>query len=160
MGIKYVKGDLLQTSGLNALAHGCNCAGAMGKGIAVGFKERWPKMYLAYKDKCRNGDFDVGDVFLWEECGYTIFNLGTQKSWKIKATKDALVRSIDSMLAIAESRSIRQIGMPMIGAGLGGLNGLEVKEVVSELVEGYNVDLIVFEKYVPMLDAADLINNR
>lgn len=34
-------------------AHGRNCAGAMGKGIALQFKERFPKMYLEYKQLCK-----------------------------------------------------------------------------------------------------------
>ena len=49
MPTTFVKGDLFRQEGLRALAHGCNCAGAMGKGIAVEFRERFPKMYAEYK---------------------------------------------------------------------------------------------------------------
>lgn len=37
MPTAFVKGDLFGASGLDALAHGCNCAGAMGEGIAIEF---------------------------------------------------------------------------------------------------------------------------
>jgi len=36
----FVSGDLFHHPGLKAFAHGCNCAGAMGKGIALEFRER------------------------------------------------------------------------------------------------------------------------
>jgi O-acetyl-ADP-ribose deacetylase (regulator of RNase III) len=39
MAISYVSGDLLINAyHAQAFAHGCNCAGAMGAGIAVGFR--------------------------------------------------------------------------------------------------------------------------
>ena len=34
--IRYIeKGDIFRIEGVSSYAHGCNCAGAMGKGIAV-----------------------------------------------------------------------------------------------------------------------------
>jgi O-acetyl-ADP-ribose deacetylase (regulator of RNase III) len=49
MTIKYVTGDLfVNRHQAEALAHGCNCQGAMGAGIAVGFRERYPRMYEEY----------------------------------------------------------------------------------------------------------------
>lgn len=52
MSIEFVRGDLLASS-LPAVAHGCNCAGAMGKGIALDFKRRFPKMFTEYKALCK-----------------------------------------------------------------------------------------------------------
>ena len=48
--IRYIeKGDIFRIEGVSSYAHGCNCAGAMGKGIAVQFKDKYPDMYLEYK---------------------------------------------------------------------------------------------------------------
>ena len=45
--IRYIeKGDIFRIDGVSSYAHGCNCAGAMGKGIAVQFKSKYPDMYL------------------------------------------------------------------------------------------------------------------
>lgn len=62
--------------GLVSYAHGCNCAGAMGKGIALDFKVRFPKMYEEYKVRCKNGTFSLGDVFVYSSPPFTVFNLG------------------------------------------------------------------------------------
>ena len=44
--VTYItKGNIFKLAGVHAYAHGCNCAGAMGRGIAVQFKERYPEMY-------------------------------------------------------------------------------------------------------------------
>ena len=40
--IRYIeKGDIFRIDGVSSYAHGCNCAGAMGKGIAVQFKSKY-----------------------------------------------------------------------------------------------------------------------
>ena len=62
--IRYIeKGDIFRIDGVSSYAHGCNCAGAMGKGIALQFKLKYPQMYRLYKKKCMAGTFIVGDVF-------------------------------------------------------------------------------------------------
>ncbi len=57
------KGDIFNIGGVNNYAHGCNCAGAMGKGIALQFKNKYPKMYSEYRARCKDGLFNPGDVF-------------------------------------------------------------------------------------------------
>jgi hypothetical protein len=69
MPTAFVKGDLFGASGLGALAQGCNCAGAMGKGIAVEFRKRFPEMHAAGRSdrrRCtpRGDPTDVGAKYL------------------------------------------------------------------------------------------------
>ena len=62
--IRYVnEGNIFTIDGIKCYAHGCNCAGAMGKGIALQFKLKYPQMYRLYKKKGMAGTFIVGDVF-------------------------------------------------------------------------------------------------
>src|SRR4051812_18352343 len=113
--IELVKGDLFAAD-LRALAHGCNCASAMGNGIAVEFKRRWPEMYEEYHALCRAGRFQLGDVFAWSDGAITIFNLATQASFRGRGRADleAVERSVMAMLAIAGERGIEEIGLPKI----------------------------------------------
>ena len=57
------QGDIFNLNGVHSYAHGCNCAGAMGKGIALQFRERYPKMYAEYK-KCVSKVSLVRGMFL------------------------------------------------------------------------------------------------
>ncbi|WP_426755274.1 macro domain-containing protein [Myxococcus sp. Y35] len=145
----FVKGDLLRQDGLHALAHGCNCAGAMGKGIAVEFRARFPEMYAEYKQRCTDGRFNLGDVFTWTGADVTVFNLGTQRTWRTKADLQAIEKAVSTMVQQAEAMGIGMIGLPRIGAGLGGLPWEPVRELLARIGEATRVTLIVFEEYVP-----------
>jgi len=149
VSIIYCVGDIFRERDVQALAHGCNCAGAMGKGIAKQFKQRWPKMYQAYKERCKQGLFNLGDVFVWEAEDITIFNLGTQKTWKTKANINAIETSFKKMLDIAEEKGITKILMPRIGAGLGGMDWKEVTRTI-ENYSNYTPGLLIYvcDEYV------------
>src|SRR5688572_11679823 len=116
MPTAFVKGDLFGVSGLDALARGCNCAGAMGKGIAVEFRKRFPEMYAEYKERCARGRVNLGDVFAWTHEHITVFNLGTQKTWRTKADLIAIKTALEAMIQLADQAGIRRVGLPRIGA--------------------------------------------
>jgi O-acetyl-ADP-ribose deacetylase (regulator of RNase III) len=64
MTVRYVSGDLfVNRYNAQALAHGCNCQGAMGAGIAKGFRELYPDMYEEYHQQCKAQpqQFNPGD---------------------------------------------------------------------------------------------------
>lgn len=135
-------GDLFEADE-PALAHGCNCAGAMGRGIAVEFRRRWPDMYDRYRDVCRNGDFRPGDVFTWSAPDKVIFNLGTQRTWRAKATLEAVQASVATMIVDAREIGISAIAMPRIAAGLGGLAWEDVRSTLTVVTPG-DIDLVVY----------------
>lgn len=137
MAIEYRTGDLFAAEDADALAHGCNCAGAMGRGIAVEFKRRWPAMFEEYRQRCHDGRLPLGGVFPWAAPeGLTVYNLGTQAHWRSGAVLSAIESSVTAMADHASANGIRRIAMPRIGAGLGGLDWAEVEAVVAEAVEG------------------------
>src|SRR3982750_606755 len=69
MPIKFVSGDLFE-NGLHAqaFAHGCNCQGSMGAGVAKTFRARYPEMYEEYRQRCKAEPrlFNLGDCWLWK----------------------------------------------------------------------------------------------
>ena len=150
MPTTFTQGDLFGGDGFRAMAHGCNCAGAMGAGIAVEFKRRFPRMFDEYRKRCKDGHFGLGDVMVWNEKGQTIFNLATQQHWKTGAELPAVVKAVGQMVSTAEKCSIERIGLPRIGAGLGGLPWPKVRDVLRRAGEASSrVELVVFETYVP-----------
>lgn len=148
MPATFLKGDLFNAQGLDAIAHGCNCAGVMGKGIAVEFKKRYPDMFAEYRRRCRKGQFTLGDVFMWENEHEVVFNLATQRTWRTKAELDAIREALQEMICLAENTGLNRIGLPRIGAGLGGLPWEHVRDVIAEAGARTTVELVVFEEYV------------
>ena len=147
--IKYIdKGDIFNISGVSSYAHGCNCAGAMGKGIALQFRRKYPEMYLEYKAMCKNGIYNPGDVFDYNYGDGHIYNLGTQATWRTKARIEYIERSVKTMLELAVRENVTKIALPAIGAGLGGLKWEDVKDVLNRVSADYlTIDLYVVEAY-------------
>jgi len=117
MPSRYVSGDLFANEHqAQALAHGCNCKGSMGAGIAVGFRERYPAMYIEYRRRCKATprEFNVGDAFLWKAGDQPwVFNLGTQEDyWRSRATYEGVETVLRTMRAQADG--IQSIAIPRI----------------------------------------------
>lgn len=120
----------------------------MGKGIAVQFKEKFPKMYLEYKRLCRERQFLPGDVFEYNYGDGFVFNLGTQVSWTTKAEISAIEQSLRKMLQLSGQLNVDKIALPRIGAGLGRLDWKEVKLTIDNVSKEYpDIDLFVVENY-------------
>lgn len=160
MPIRYVAGDLFENEHqAQALAHGCNCQGAMGAGIAVGFRERYPAMYAAYRQRCKASprQFNPGDVFLWKADDQPwVFNLATQEDyWRSRATYDAIERALRAMRAQADAEGIASIAMPRIGAGHGGLSWANVRVVIERVFADWTGSLYVYETFQASSHAAE-----
>lgn len=137
-------GDLFAQEDLKALAHGCNCAGAMGKGIAVGFKERYPQMYKLYQSFCKAGAVP-GEVFPYYDwdTDVVIYNLMTQRHWTTPATIEAIEQSVRTMMEMLQDIQIKTVGIPKIGCGLGGLDWKDVQPLLEKISEEYKVTIVV-----------------
>jgi O-acetyl-ADP-ribose deacetylase (regulator of RNase III) len=142
MSFTEVEGDLF-TLGLPAIAHGCNCRGSMGAGIARQFRSRFPEMYAQYADRCRAGRFAPGDVFVWDAGEVVVYNLATQLKPGADARLDAISVSVRAALADAAERRIRRLGVPRLGAGIGGLDWNDVADVLHAAAATSTVELVV-----------------
>lgn len=149
MPIEHRKGDLFLSTDLDAISHACNTLGVFGKGIALAFKAKFPLMYSQYNLVCRNNsDKDLlGTVFVWQtESDLVVYNLFTQGSanhWIQLATLDMIRSSVEKMIEHAIQNGIKRIGMPKIGAGLGGLDWQDVEKIITELSDNKPVTLVV-----------------
>ena len=149
--IRFIpQGNIFAIENVSSYAHGCNCAGAMGKGIAVQFKDKFPAMYAEYKAICKNGQYRPGDVFDYNYGRGHVYNLATQVSWRTKAEIGFIRSAVERMFELAGTGGVTAIAMPAIGAGLGGLKWNDVKTALTEIAAAYpDIDLYVVEKFAP-----------
>lgn len=141
--ITYVTGDLFTTPGLYALAHGVNCVGVMGKGIAAQFKARWPAMHWEYQRVCRRGDLAPGGIHVWRMGGRPkVYNLATQKGLGAQASLVAIREAMVKMLQHAEANGVKRIGMPRVGCGIGGLAWADVGLVIADVAQRSPVEIV------------------
>lgn len=146
MTLEHVTGDLFDL-GLPAFAHGCNCSGSMAGGIAASFRALDERMYREYARRCRDGTFQLGDVLPWElEDGRVVYNLATQQRPGRDARLGAIATSLAAMLLDAEGRGLDRVGVPRIGAGIGGLDWPSVEDVLAGAADGSTAGLIVVSR--------------
>ena len=141
--ITWTEGDLF-TCGIPAIAHGVNCSGVMGAGIAVQFRQRYPQMYESYRKRCLRGEMKPGDVMPWKhDDGTVIFNLATQALPGPFANPWMITAAIGRMITEAyHDFGVTRIAMPMIGCGLGGLTGNDLSLALIPY-SGAPVDIVV-----------------
>jgi O-acetyl-ADP-ribose deacetylase (regulator of RNase III) len=151
MPIEFVTGDIfVNRVGAEALAHGCNCAGSMGAGVAIGFKERYPLMYEEFRRRCKAkpSEFNLGDVFFWREAGKpAVFNLGTQSRPGRGATYPVVEAALTALRACADAEGVRSVAMPRIAAGYGGLSWKKMRARIETTFADWPGMLYVYEEY-------------
>lgn len=152
MSIEFVSGDLFANRfKAQALAHGCNCQGSMGAGIATGFRDRYPAMYDEYRRRCKAKprEFNLGDAWLWKADDQpSVFNLGTQEAiWRARASYEAIESALKCMRQQADRESIRSIAIPRIGVGYGGLSWKKVRAIVEKVFADWPGMLYVYEEF-------------
>jgi O-acetyl-ADP-ribose deacetylase (regulator of RNase III) len=151
MPIEFVTGDLfVNRVKAEALAHGCNCAGSMGAGIAVGFKERYPAMFEEYRRRCKANppEFTLGGVFLWREEGKpAVFNLGTQPRPARGSTYPVVELALRALRSAADAAGIRSLAVPRIAAGYGGLSWTKVRSQIEAVFGDWSGLLYVYEEF-------------
>lgn len=153
--ITFMGGDIFAPAApVQAIAHGCNCRGVMGAGVALQMRSRYPQMYDFYRRKCKSIDpYRPGDVLLWKTPANSglpwVFNLMTQLDYGVhKATLPAVEICLAKMHSIADRVGVTSIAMPRIGAGLGGLPWQKVRSCVQKEFKDWTGTLYVFEHYV------------
>lgn len=118
------------------VAHGVNCMGAMGSGVAKAIREKWPDAYSEYmkngryfngKDESLLGSCQMVPVDAKSaNCRLFVANCYTQKYYghepgRKYAEQRAINESLGHAYSLADVHDL-DIYMPKIGAGLGGLN--------------------------------------
>lgn len=154
MGIKYVKGDAvkaLQEGQINFLVHGVNCQGVMASGIAKQIRETFPECYGRYIEytaerKKHNAPVKPGDVQLWIRSGRVIANLYSQDNYGYNGNRYCSYDGIEVGLRhlrdeVLEAQDI--VGMPKIGAGLGGGDWNIIQSIILSVFP--DRDILVFE---------------
>lgn len=166
--LKFCTGDVFAHPNPKAiLAHGVNCCGVMGAGIALEMAKRFPKMKAFYKRLCADSEDDLIAGCLWygetdskSGAARTIANLFTQRRPGPDADPAAIALSVREMLDA--SRGLNEdILMPLVGSGIGGLNPDVCRQAVEMAYRSANVDdidLWVVERFVKDVDPMSTVD--
>lgn len=148
--IQYAKNSDITNVTSGIIAHGVNCLGVMGAGVALAIRQRWPVVYEAYQKNSVLGDELLGschavrvDADLWIANCYTQKTTGPRGTGKY-ADVDALRRSLGFAFGLARSYNMK-LHAPKIASDLGGLDWeTEVLPIFEDLNSEYDdVDVVI-----------------
>lgn len=144
--MKVKIGDMFE-SRCGTIVNTVNCVGAMGKGIALEFKKRYPEMYREYVDKCRLGEVKPGKPYIYNNAdGTRILNFPTKDHWRSPSRLSYVMDGLDWFVKHYEEYGVKSIAFPPLGCGNGGLTW----ETVGPLMYRKLCDLpIEIEIYAP-----------
>lgn len=144
MTVKYEVGDLFDPKwGFDAIGHGVNCKGVMGSGIAVEFKRRYPEMHKEYKWLCLGDYLHLGQVMPWKATDdLWIYNIASQYLPGANAKYGALVTGLYFVRYHAETNKLKRVGLPRIGAGIGGLDWMSVMMYAEGVLQESPVEFV------------------
>lgn len=141
--INFITGDLFQTT-QPAIGHGVNLQGVMGSGIAPLIKKRYPAVFPPYKTACVNRTLKAGGMLPVEvEPGFYVFNLASQVYTGRNAKLDWVEKSVHASFEYAGKINLSGFALPRIGAGIGGLKWVDVKNLLVDISDQYTIDLDV-----------------
>lgn len=157
--VKIILGDvtkLLDSGAVELIAHGCNCQNIMGAGIAKTLKEKYPAVFEADTEHHRlfNKEYMLGTPSIARvspkgaEHGkrklvanlYTQFNLGADAQYQHVMT------AFTALNRYCKERTIERIAIPLIGAGIGGLDAAAVVSLATACFKDTDVIVCAFSE--------------
>lgn len=142
--IKYVKGDIFQ-SRCSALVNPVNCVGVMGAGLALQFKNRFPKNYIYYRRQCLLKRLSPGDCLLFKEEDTYILNVATKDHWKDPSLVEYVEDGLVNLKFTIQTLGVDRVAVPALGCGLGGLDWIrEVKPLVEKHLADTPKQILVY----------------
>lgn len=147
--ITSTHGDLLRDES-EAIVNTVNCVGVMGRGIALQFRNTYPKNFKAYAMACQREEVQPGRMFVYETGELTgprfIINFPTKRHWRDKSRIDDIDAGLEALVELLREKKIRSIALPPLGCGLGGLDWSQVKpRIVAALGVLDDVKVTIFE---------------
>ncbi|AWN08828.1 hypothetical protein MLDJOKPK_00243 [Salmonella phage SPAsTU] len=137
-----------------------NCVGAMGRGIALACRERFPELYKDYRIRCRREEITVGNVYPYPEEGVIL--LPTKTHFRFKSQIYYVTSGIDALARLGEDLE-GDIALPPLGMANGWLRYHERVEIFLHLHERLHATEKHYRFYLPaqlLGEAQRVIPNR
>lgn len=139
--IKMVEGNVFYGTSDYALVHCIAKDAAMGAGIAVNFKSKYPDM-PAYVKKQKP---DIGSCVMYtSKFGQVVMNLVTKDKSSGKPTLASLSRSLEALKTAVIYNKIKKLAMPKIGSGLDRLDWNKVLEQIELVFWDVDIEIKIF----------------
>jgi len=156
--MKYIKGDLIRgAKQFDVIVHQCNCFCKMGAGIAPQIKSAFPEAYKIDCETARGDKSKLGKITYTKNTEPIVVNAyaqyGTGRGLEGATNYHALRYCLKE---IKKLFSGKKIGMPLIGAGLGGGDWAVISGLIKEELDNEDVTIVIWERDYQNLEKFNL----
>jgi O-acetyl-ADP-ribose deacetylase (regulator of RNase III) len=142
--LTIIQGNLFD-SNAQTIVNAVNCVGVMGKGIALEFKTRYPDMYDDYQNRCRKNTLKIGQPYLYQHTpDRWILNFPTKNHWRNKSKIEYLTVGLEFLHEHYKTWNITSIAFPLLGAGFGGLDKTQVKNIMIKCLSSFEIPVQLY----------------
>lgn len=138
--ITVKKGDIFREN-VEMFVNPVNTVGISGAGLALQFKNRFPKNFKEYNSFCKREGLRIGEVLTTrsEERGEGypislkyIVNFPTKNHYSEKSELSSITQGLQALGMQIRALKIKSIALPMLGCGLGQLGKTTVLRTIKK----------------------------
>lgn len=135
--------DIFKTSA-QTIVNPVNTVGVMGKGLALKFKNLYPKMFEEYRLACRKGELKPGKLVLVNCQYYNILLFPTKEDWRNPSKLSYIEEGLKEFCNTYKQLGITSVAFPKLGCGNGGLSWAEVKPLMEKYLKDLPIDVYIY----------------
>jgi len=120
MAYVELKGNIFNTKA-QAVVNTVNCIGAMGKGIALEFKLRFPEMFIEYQEICEKRLLRPGQIWPYRKGKPWVLNFAIKDDWHQPSKVEWVENTLKKFSSSYKQLRISSIAFPWMGAMNGGI---------------------------------------
>ena len=145
MSYKELKGSIFSTKA-QALVNTVNCVGVMGKGIALEFRRRYPKMFKEYQHICKKGELQPGQILPYRDGETGILNFAIKNDWKRPSKVEWIESCLTEFVSSYRDMDIKSAAFPWMGAMNGGISIETIKKIMRNYLSNLtDIDIEVYD---------------
>lgn len=147
--MKIIEAGDIFNSEAQTLVNTVNCMGVMGKGLALQFKNRYPDMFSAYEQLCKDKLMDIGKLWLFKTDQRWILNFPTKYDWRYPSREYFLQQGLEKFMQSYQQRGIKSIAFPLLGASNGGIDPQVSLKIMVDHLQYCTIPVTVYLRYQP-----------
>jgi O-acetyl-ADP-ribose deacetylase (regulator of RNase III)/uncharacterized protein YwgA len=144
--VKVLMSDLFRSQA-QTIVNTVNCVGIMGKGIALEFKKRFPRMYEDYVARCEAKQVKLGQPYLFKNSADKwILNFPTKDHWRSVSRLSDIVEGLNYLEQHYKTWGITSLAVPALGCSNGQLEWRVVGKTLYRHLSRFDIPV---ELYAP-----------
>lgn len=131
MTLRFVHGNLFDVPA-DVRVCTVNCVGAMGKGVALAFRRRYPGLFDSYRAACDRGELAPGRLHVWRGPDAVVICLPTKRHWRDGSRYEDIATGLRALRDYLVTRPGLRVVLPALGCGNCGLDWSRVRAMLVE----------------------------